>query len=115
MTRRIGEQLPLELQLAGAGRFGGRVLWVGVAGHVESLSALGQRLAVEERPYRPHLTVARTRVDADLRPPVELLRDYAGPTWLATDIELIESHLGPRPTYETLDTWPLTTPRADGN
>ena len=46
---------------------------------------------------------------------VRLLDGYAGPPWRADRIELVESFLGQgprgRPRYETVDTFPLTTPR----
>ena len=107
ISRRLGDADETELWLAGAGRFGDRVLWVGVGGATAALRAVADRMAVEDRAYRPHLTVARTRERADLRPVVEQLRDYVGPRWRATRVELIESHLGPRPMYETLEQWPL--------
>lgn len=110
VTRRVVGHPPLDLRLADAGRFDSRVLWIGLTGEVARLVALGERLAVEERSYRPHLTVARARDRVDLRPVVERLRDYVGPAWTATQLELISANLGPRPTYETIEVWPLTHP-----
>lgn len=107
VTRRLAASAALELRLAGAGRFGDRVLWIGVDGDTKELAALGQKLVLDDRPYRPHLTVARARQRADLRPAVERLRQYAGRHWTATEVELLESHLGPRPTYDTIDSWAL--------
>ena len=118
LTRRVARgvesQHPLELQLSEAGRFGDRVLWIGVTGDRAPLVALGRRLATDDRAYRPHLTVARGRTGADLRRSVERLKTYRGPSWTATEVELIESHLGPRPTYDTVATWPLAGPKREG-
>jgi 2'-5' RNA ligase len=112
---------PMTLRLAGGGRFGSRrrpqVAWAGVAGDVAPLVDLAGRLAdvarslrlaVEDRPYRPHLTLGRWRpgrpADGDL---VDRLADYRGPSWPVTEVRLLESHLGPKPTYDTLAAWPV--------
>ena len=112
---------PITLRLAGAGRFGSlrrpQVAWVGLDGDVRPLVDLAGRLAdaarslglpVEDRPFRPHLTVGRWRPGrpADGTLP-SLLAGYRGPEWPVTEVRLLESHLGPRPTYETLETWPI--------
>lgn len=112
---------PFSLQVRGAGRFGRSVLWAGVAGDVEPLRRLamsamasGRRAGLDVeagRRFRPHITLARSSRNADLRPYVEQLRDYEGEPWTVHDIALIRSHLGAgpgrRPRYETLDTYPL--------
>ncbi|RPJ73323.1 MAG: tetratricopeptide repeat protein, partial [Acidobacteria bacterium] len=58
------------LALAGAGRFDGRVLWIGFSGEVAGLrrlAASGQAASrragadVDERPLRPHITLARVK------------------------------------------------------
>jgi len=66
-----------HLEIGGLGAFPGlrqaRVFWVGIGGEVEKLSRLQQnidsalaalRFAKEERPFVPHLTVARVREGA---------------------------------------------------
>jgi RNA 2',3'-cyclic 3'-phosphodiesterase len=67
---------------------------------------------VEDRPYRPHLTLARGREGADLRPVVDVLAGFAGRTWTAGELHLVRSHLGAGPErtsrYETLTSWALT-------
>jgi len=111
---------PLSLALAGGGRFDHRVLWAGVAGDRSALVALAAAtgaaaaaagLAVEERAYRPHLTVARGRPGADLAPPAAALASYAGPMWVADGIVLLESVLGAGPAgaarHLTVETIPL--------
>ncbi|SDQ53017.1 RNA 2',3'-cyclic phosphodiesterase [Quadrisphaera sp. DSM 44207] len=122
VTRAAARHDPLALALQGAGRFGSRVLWVGVRGDVTgaarlaaSCAASGRRagLPVEDRPYRPHLTVARAgdrRPGAgavDLRPAVEALGQHAGPAWTASAVDLVRSRPGPQPSYETLLSAPL--------
>ncbi|MDP9245737.1 MAG: RNA 2',3'-cyclic phosphodiesterase [Chloroflexota bacterium] len=66
-----------DLATAGAGRFPGsgrlRVVWLGIGAGSEPLSALAAdvaralragNLTFEDRPFAPHLTLARLRVDA---------------------------------------------------
>ena len=61
----------------------------------------------EGRRYRPHVTLARSKRPADLKPLVEALAGYAGQQWDALEIELILSMTGPQPSYRTLGSWPL--------
>jgi 2'-5' RNA ligase len=113
----------MTLQLSGGGRFGSRrrpqVAWAGLAGDLRALGDLaGQlarvarrlRLPVEDRPFRAHLTLGRWRpgapADGDL---MDRLDGYRGPEWPVREVELLESHLGPRPRYDALATWPLAT------
>jgi RNA 2',3'-cyclic 3'-phosphodiesterase len=119
--RAAGSGAP-ELRLAGGGRFGrGRftLLWVGVDGEREALGRLARavhrelkrdRLPYDNRPFQPHLTVARpgdrldrTDVDADR----SVLAGYRGPAWPVGTVELVRSHLGPKPWYEHLAAWQL--------
>ncbi|SFK86700.1 2'-5' RNA ligase [Geodermatophilus ruber] len=112
---------PLTLRLAGGGRFGSRrrpqICWAGVSGDGDALTALAARLAtaarglhlpVEERPFRAHLTLGRWRPgrpgDGDLP---ERLAGYQGPDWPVTEVELLESHLGPEPRYDRVAAWPV--------
>ncbi|MEH1166378.1 RNA 2',3'-cyclic phosphodiesterase [Micromonospora sp. CPCC 205539] len=111
-----------RLSLGGGGLFGqGRpsVLWVDLRGDVEELHVLAglirarlrrARLPYDDRPLRPHLTVARPgdRVDAaDVEADRATLDDYQGPEWPATELLLVRSHLGPEPRYERVAAWPL--------
>ena len=112
------------LHLAGGGRFGDRVLWVGVQGARRTLvrlagsaAAAGRRehLGLEERAYHPHLTLARARgrTPADLRPLVTALDDFTGDPWQVTELVLLRSRLpasgvpGEQPRYERVAAWPL--------
>ena len=66
----------------------------------------------EGRKYRPHVTLARCRRPADLSTLTEALAGYRGAAWNATHIELIRSQTGPRPSYQTIGSWPLRLPPA---
>lgn len=112
---------PMTLRLAGGGRFGSRrrpsVAWAGLEGDLRSLTELAGRLAaaarslrlpVEDRPFRAHLTLGRWRpgdvADGDL---MQRLAEYRGPEWPVREVELLESHLGPKPRYDAVATWPV--------
>lgn len=125
LARAARRNNPGRLRLRGGGRFGGRVLWVGVAGDRHTLvrtaasaAAAARRsgIVTEERPYRPHLTVARTREPFDLRAAVAALRDYQGPDWTASAIALVRSRLGAgagrAAAYDVLATWTLGSARS---
>lgn len=110
LTRRLNRAAarcpPLSLSLGGGGRFGNRVLWTGVQGDRDRLRRLAGsaaaaarrcRLRVEDRPYRPHLTLARAAGEADLRPLAQRLAAWQGPPWVATELNLVCSRLGAGP------------------
>ncbi|MGC5017029.1 RNA 2',3'-cyclic phosphodiesterase [Micromonospora sp. DT47] len=121
-TSRDGRDSSPRLRLGGGGRFGRglfTVLWVDLLGEVEPLHVLGRlirmglrrnRLPHDEKPFRPHLTIARPgdRIDrTDVEADRVALADYAGPEWPATEMVLVRSHQGPHPTYDRLAAWPL--------
>jgi RNA 2',3'-cyclic 3'-phosphodiesterase len=125
LGRAAGRHPPLQLAVQGAGRFGDRVLWMRVTGDVTGLKRLAAsvqaaarraRLPVEERPYRPHLTLARGREGVDLRPVVEALAGFGGSTWIATQLHLVRSDLGAgeggTSRHEVIATWSLGRPPA---
>ncbi|WP_339130039.1 RNA 2',3'-cyclic phosphodiesterase [Streptomyces sp. f51] len=119
-ARRTG---PFPMSLHGGGHFGDRALWVGAAGEIPALRLLADRAEAagrkagvtmeEHRHYRPHLTVARSRVSADLKPYVTALDGFAGEPWTVGELCLVRSNLPtsgvPReqPRYETVASWPL--------
>ena len=126
LQRRLGRAAArhdsMSLRFRGAGAFArparASVLYVDVETELPPISALaascsaaGRRIGldVDDRPYRPHLTVARAkgREPVDMRPVVDELAGYEGPRWTASEISLVRSHLGPTPWYETLSTWQL--------
>ena len=115
---------PMQLALRGAGRFGDRVLWTRVhaPGDLRALAAsvgaAARRcgIAVDDRPYRAHLTLARARPGTDLRPPVEALKVFTGTQWTADALHLVRSRLGAGPggtaAHDVIETWPLGRPSA---
>jgi RNA 2',3'-cyclic 3'-phosphodiesterase len=115
LVRRLGRSVAgtadLSLGLSGSGFFRRRAVWLGVVGDIAPLKALAAAVAREdERPYRPHLTVARLRGDTDGKPAAAALSAYAGPAWTAGSVHLVRSHLGPKPTYDDIATWRLSPP-----
>jgi RNA 2',3'-cyclic 3'-phosphodiesterase len=114
---------PFALALRGAGvfpEFGApRVLWAGVQSGAVELRQLegeiGNRLAAvgippDERPFNPHLTLARVRNAAGLRSSVWLAPHAQEPvgTSRVDAITLYESRLSPQgPTYVPLQRTPL--------
>jgi 2'-5' RNA ligase len=133
LARSAARHAPLNLKLAGAGRFGNRVLWLGVHGDTDGLRKLAAsvraaarraRLPIEDRPYRPHLTLARARDPAaDLRPVVQRMAGFAGLPWTADAVHLVRSYLGTgagrTARHEAVASWsvgrrpPLTTWRRE--
>jgi 2'-5' RNA ligase len=111
-----------RLRLAGAGAFPAvsrpaRVLWCGLAGDVETVKRLAERavaagrragLDLENRRFRPHLTLARARGEpVEMGAAVSALSGYSGPEWIADELRLVRSHLGPKTHHEILASWPL--------
>jgi 2'-5' RNA ligase len=123
LARAAGRHPPLSLRLSGAAHFGSRVLFVGVRGDLASLRALAAsvsaaarraKVPVDDRPYRPHLTLARVRGTTSLRDLAAALASYDGPTWTAAAIDLMESTsagvAGQAPRYTILRSFPLSGP-----
>ncbi|PWJ54211.1 2'-5' RNA ligase [Quadrisphaera granulorum] len=116
---------PVRLRLSGAGCFGSSVLWTGVAGDLERLSALAAAVAraaraggvaLEERPYRPHVTLARATGrggSGALGRLADQLAELRGPTWTATEARLVRSHTSTG-RYEVLEHLQLVAPSAPG-
>ncbi|MEU9671952.1 RNA 2',3'-cyclic phosphodiesterase [Streptomyces parvus] len=114
---------PFALRVHGAGHFGGRALWAGAAGGLDTLRLLAERaeaaarrtgLPMEEhRRYTPHLTLARSRGAADLRPFAAALAGFEGQRWEAARLTLVRSRLpvsgvpGEQPRYTAVRAWGL--------
>jgi RNA 2',3'-cyclic 3'-phosphodiesterase len=86
-------------------------MWTGIEGDLRPLRlALAKQLRRAKLPYddkrfHPHLTVARPgdrlpreEIDSD----IDALKGYRGPWWTADRLNLVRSHLGPKPRYETM-------------
>lgn len=100
-----------SIMLAGLGAFPSarrpRVVWVGVSSGADHLVALAEHLDVvlrpahasrEDRPFRPHLTIARVRDAApvrDLSKEIDALRELEWGCQTVGAICVMESHLRP--------------------
>jgi len=123
LGRAAGRTDPFPLRIHRGGRFGRRALWAGAAGGLPELRLLAERadaaarragITMEEhRRYQAHLTVARSREEADLRPYVHALDAFEGTPWEVGELALVRSRLpvsgveGEQPRYETVASWPL--------
>ncbi len=95
------------------GRRGGRTTLRLLA---ERAEAAGRKAGVEReehRRYRPHLTLARSREEADFAPYVAALDGFEGRGWTVGELCLMRSRLpdsgvpGEQPRYEVHGRWPL--------
>jgi 2'-5' RNA ligase len=109
-----------EIELGQVGAFksprSARVVWIGLARGAEQLAALYETLTVhteplgytrEARPFAAHLSVARIKTPADVRP---LLASMRMPVlhMPVSHITLFRSHLSPRGArYEALEHYAL--------
>lgn len=102
------------------GRFGDRVLWAAVVAPDGSLSDLAagvadelrsNGVAVDDRSFRAHLTLARARRGHRIPPkPRRLVALEAPLGWTASTVALMASQTGPAGSrYRTVATWPLGT------
>lgn len=110
-----------SLALHGSGTFDDRVLWSGIDGDLTELhelaadvrSAVRSRgIAFEERPLRPHLTLARAR-RGDHASATDVARGiagFAGRRWPAERLHLVGSNAGRSSGpihYRDIEAWPL--------
>jgi 2'-5' RNA ligase len=127
LGRAAARRTAFEAAVAGGGAFPNvgraKVLWAGLdldePGRTElDRLATGCRAAasragieVDGARFRPHLTVGRTRFPHDLSSWVRLLDSYEGPRWRASELTLVESHLGEgprgRPRHDVVQAFPL--------
>ena len=126
LARAASRATPMELSVAGGGHFDSRVLWAGVQGDRDRLGRLSEtvaaaarrcRLKVDDRPYRPHVTLAGVRGEdpethTDLQPYVDRMAAFRTPRWLVKEMELFESMTPTTPgrpnIYLSRGRWPLT-------
>ncbi|MFE5911806.1 RNA 2',3'-cyclic phosphodiesterase [Streptomyces wedmorensis] len=110
---------PVELSLRGGGHFDERVLWSGIDGELDALHRLatGVRAVVkecgipfEDRPLRPHLTLARARRDdpTSVTEAAEGLSGFTGRRWPTERLHLVGSNYGRGPgpiRYQDIRSW----------
>jgi 2'-5' RNA ligase len=101
----LRESGPFTLRLGGAGAFPNArrasVLWIGVHEGAQALAALAERVTRatatlgfegDDRPYRPHVTLARASRARDLREVVAALGVTAtSPSWSVDRVVLFDS------------------------
>lgn len=111
---RVGEQFSFPIALHGFGAFPNprkaTVFWAGIGTGTRDISllnelteeaALSAGFLPEERPFHPHLTLARIRPPADVRDLVDEDLDLG---WRCDHLVVYRSHLGRGPArYEPLD------------
>lgn len=122
LGRAAARSAAFPLRLCGVGTFpkrsaAARVVWMGVDGDVPALTRLAERCSaaarrtgidVEDRAYRPHLTVARARREAvDARAQLDRLSGFGSEEWTVTSVRLVHSTLGAGVRHETLESWAL--------
>ena len=110
------------LRLGSAGSFGARraprVLWVDLTGDLDALLGLQQQVAtglrdagfaLEDRPFRPHITLARRRETAQGGLPVGWPpATITAPTFPLNQLTLMQSRLSPRgATYTPVFEFPI--------
>jgi 2'-5' RNA ligase len=67
-------------------------------------------VAFEDGAYQPHVSGAGGGGGPAPAGAVAALSSYAGPSWTVGEVHLVRSQLGPRPTYDDIETWPLAAP-----
>ncbi|NOU92165.1 RNA 2',3'-cyclic phosphodiesterase [Paenibacillus sp. LMG 31456] len=117
---------PFQLNLHALGVFGKpltpSILWVGVGGDLTALNVLQAQtesamssldFTLEDRTYNPHITIARKYLGDGAFSKTAL--DWANNElklspmqWTADKIVLYRTHLGHKPMYEAVDTYPLS-------
>jgi 2'-5' RNA ligase len=110
----VGEQFAFPMSIEGFGAFPraakATVFWAGVGRGADALTllneiiedaAIGSGMLPEERPFHPHLTLARIRPPADVR---ELVDEELSLSLRCDHVIVYRSHLGRGPArYEPLD------------
>lgn len=126
LGRAAARRAPVDLTITGGGAFPhpgrAKVVYAGVdtAGRDEELRrmATGARAAGTKSGaggdggrFHPHVTLARSGRPIEATRWIRVMEAYRGPTWTATELVLVESHLGEgprrRPRYEVVETFPV--------
>lgn len=108
--------VPFSLRLHGAGFFGPpkapRVLWAAVAGQKDELVSLHGKVlqatqplgfVPEDRPYAPHITLARNGESGAAFDRAALSTAPSGAQWTADRFVLMRTHMHASPMYEKLE------------
>ncbi|MEU1039835.1 RNA 2',3'-cyclic phosphodiesterase [Streptomyces sp. NPDC005907] len=117
------DRQPFSLALRGSGHFDDRVLWSGIDGDLDALHMLAADVrtlvqhsgfAFEDRPLRPHLTLARAR-RGDRSSAAEIAEELAGfigRPWSAERLHLVGGNVsrshGPI-RYRDIEAWSFAT------
>jgi 2'-5' RNA ligase len=114
LARTAAAHAPFELNLAGFGGFPSlaraRVLWIGVGGERDRLEALEHDMrlglaatgaAIEDRPYSPHITLAREPVKSPVLAELPERIQVAPLVWRAETVVLFNSALRPEGAVHT--------------
>jgi len=119
LARLAASRPPLRLGLNGGGHFDERLLWSGIEGDLEGLHLLADEVgnlaracgvAFQERPLRPHLTLARARrgEQASIQSAAASLADFVGRPWQTERLHLVGSNIGRGPgviRYRDIEAW----------
>jgi 2'-5' RNA ligase len=122
LDQQVQNQYPFSLSLDGIGVFGIKtqphILWAGVGGEIQNLHLFQKKVTnslesigfpSENRPYYPHVTLARKHKDNTFLLPVN--ENYWGKmdkTWMVKDIVLYRSVLGKEPMYHEVAVFPFS-------
>jgi len=111
---------PMSFSLSGAGTFGApkapRVLWAAVSGDMMGLNSLHDAIieatrtlgyVPEDRPYAPHITIARGFADGGNLSTEVITSAPAGAEWKADRFVLMRTHMNHSPMYEEIGSYPL--------
>ncbi|NOJ70864.1 RNA 2',3'-cyclic phosphodiesterase [Paenibacillus alvei] len=111
---------PFELHFEGVGSFGTkeapRVLWAGLGGAIDRLRQLNHSVGAavsplgfkpEDRPYRPHITLARKYRGGEVHPFSMISEPLPSHQWMGEEIVLFRTHMNQSPMYERLHTFTL--------
>lgn len=124
LTQAAAASSPFSLQISALGCFGlphaPRVLWAGTGGAQDSLHMLHQHVCThmaqagftpEDRPYRPHITLARQFKPGESWRRADLLQEPVpeklNTQWVCDSLSLFRTHMGHSPMYETIASYPF--------
>ena len=124
LGRAARKRHPVEARIAGGGAFPNvaraKIVYAGVETDAEELRrmATGARAAGTKSGaggdggrFHPHVTLARSGRPIEATRWIRVMDAYRGPSWTATELVLVESHLGEgprrRPRYEVVETFPV--------